>query len=181
MSDAQVAAPAAGKKTVNLDLVKILNLGCNILHQAFVVAKENEAKTRLKELKAGKSVKIGALTLTAKPREDGAAVPPPIEMPLRLALDYSEFVGPFNFPAFRQALAAMLQRIGKTMKDKGDLNILTNPQNNSALVHQPGVINSNGQFNVLVLTIEPAANKDIVLRLMFVDPNQYEQLRPAQA
>jgi hypothetical protein len=181
MSDAQVAAPAAGKKTVNLDLVKILNLGCNILHQAFVVAKENEAKTRLKELKSGKAIKVGALTLTPKPREGSdVAVPPPIEMPLRLALDYSEFVGPFNFPDFRQALAAMLQRIGRTMKDKGDLNILTNPHNNSALVHQPGVINTNGQFNVLVLTIEPGSNKEIVLKLMFVDPNQYEQLRPAQ-
>lgn len=188
MSESQVAGQTGAKKVVNLDVVRILNLGCNLLHHAFITAKEIESKGLLKELKSGKAVKVGALTLTPKVRDEaagaenaGAALPSPMEMPLRLALDYSEFVGPFSFPAFRQALAAMLQQLGKTLQAKADLNVLTNPDNNSMLIHQPGVIQVNGQYNVLVLAIVPGGPKEIVLKLMFVDPNQYEKLRKADA
>ena len=45
------------------------------------------------------------------------------------------------------------------------------------MIHLPGVIEIEGQYNVLVMTVEPEGRQNIVLHLMFVDPNQYEALK----
>ncbi|GAB3097722.1 hypothetical protein G8770_15320 [Aestuariicella hydrocarbonica] len=171
MSEAQ-----APKKKFNLNLVQVLDLGCGILHQAFVKQPADKAKVLLKELKGGKRISLGALTLTSKNAE--GEVKDSLEVPLSVEMDYSEFVGGgFGFPVFEAALKAMLNQIGQTLKAKKDLNILTNQQTGGALVHQPGVVKVGEQYNVLVICIEPGKKDDIVLKLMFVNPEQYEQLR----
>ncbi len=164
------------KKKFNLNLVQVLDLGCGILHQAFFKQKPDAAKALLKDLKGGKKVSLGALTLSNKNQE--GEVQDSLEVPLAVELDYSEFKGGgFSFPAFQAALQAMLNQIAQTLKAKKDLNLLTNQKTGGALVHQPGVIKIGEQHNVLVIAIEPGGKDDIVLRLMFVDPGQYESLR----
>ncbi len=154
------------KNQININMVQLLNLSCNLLQQGFVKQPKQKAKQLLKDLKAGKRMPLGKLTLQEKH-----------EMPLRLELDYSEFRGPFNFPSFEAALRGMLQRCGQTMEAKKDLNILTNEEQGSALVHLPGVIEQDGRFNVLVTCFEMGNNKEITIRLMFLDPDQYPQFR----
>ncbi len=164
------------KKKFNLNLVQVLDLGCGILHQAFFKQKPDAAKSLLKDLKGGKKVSLGALTLSNK--DDEGEIKDSLEVPLAVELDYSEFKGGgFSFPAFQAALQAMLNQIAQTLKAKKDLNLLTNQKTGGALVHQPGVIKIGEQHNVLVIAIEPGGKDDIVLRLMFVDPGQYESLR----
>ena len=153
-------------KQVNINMVQLLNLSCNLLHQGFVKQSKVQAKQLLKDLKAGKRTTLGKLTLQEKH-----------EMPLRLELDYSEFRGPFNFPSFDAALRGMLQRCGQTLQAKKDLNILTNEEKGSALVHLPGVIEQDGRFNVLVTCFDIASNQEITIRLLFLDPDQYPQFR----
>lgn len=171
-------------KQINLNLVQVLDLGCGILHQAFVRQPADKAKALFKDLKHGKTLSMGALTLTNKNPE--GEVLAELEVPLSLQLDYSEFKGGgFGFPVFEAALKAMLTRIGQTMRAKNNLNILTNQETGSALVHQPGVVQVTGahgvQYNVLVVAIERGKKEDMVFKLMFVDPDQYEQLRPESA
>ena len=175
MSDEKPAANP--KQQIDLNLVQVLDLGCGIMHQAFIKQPADKAKALLKDLKNGKAVKLGAITLTPKNVDGKAIEGQGHELPLKLALDYSEFVGPFGFPVFLDSLKAMLARIGQTLREKKDLNLLTNHEQGSVLVHQPGVIQVNGQYNVMVVAIEPGKNKEITLRLMFVDPEQYEQLK----
>ncbi|NIB44610.1 hypothetical protein HBA55_33815 [Pseudomaricurvus alkylphenolicus] len=171
MSEAQ-----SPKKKFNLNLVQVLDLGCGILNQAFIKQPANKAKALLKELKGGKRVSLGALTLSNK--SEAGDVVDSLEVPLSLELDYTEFKGPgFNHPAFDAALRAMLNQIAQTLRAKKDLNILTNQETGGALVHQPGVIRIGEQHNVMVIAIEPGKKEDIILRLMFVDPDQYESLR----
>ncbi len=166
----------APKKKFNLNLVQVLDLGCGILHQAFFKQKPDAAKALLKDLKAKKRISLGALTLSNKDAD--GEVQDSLEVPLAVELDYSEFKGGgFSFPAFQAALQAMLNQVAQTLKAKKDLNLLTNQKTGGALVHQPGVIKIGEQHNVMVIAIEPGGKEDIVLRLMFVDPNQYESLR----
>lgn len=153
---------------LNINIVQLVNLACNLLHQGFLKQPKDKAKALLKDLKNGKRLKMGNLTIGEK-----------MEVPLHLVLDYSEFRGGFNFPAFEAALRAMLQRISVQLKRKKDLNILTNEEQGSALVHLPGVIQSqDGRYNVLVMSFEMGKPKEIGIRVMFVDPDQYEQLKP---
>ncbi|MBU3069283.1 hypothetical protein KOI40_05585 [Aestuariicella sp. G3-2] len=174
MSDAQ------SPKKFNLNMVQVLDLGCGIMHQAFIKQPADKAKALLKDLKNGKRIPLGALTLTNKNAE--GEVKDQLEVPMSLELDYSEFKGAgFGFPVFEAALKAMLSRIGQTLKAKKDLNILTNQETGGTLVHQPGVVKVDDQFNVLVVCIEPGKKEDIIFKLMFVDPDQYEQLRSEPA
>jgi len=154
------------KNQVNINMVQLLNLSCNLLHQGFLSAPKQKAKQLLKDLKAGRRVAMGNLTIQET-----------YQVPLKLELDYSEFKGPFNFPSFEAAVKGMLQRCGETLKAKKDLNILTNEETGSALVHLPGVIEQDGRFNVLVTCFEMANKKEIIIRLLFVDPEQYPQFR----
>ncbi|WP_439134856.1 hypothetical protein [Pseudomaricurvus sp.] len=170
MSDAQTP------KKFNLNMVQVLDLGCGIMHQAFVKQPADKAKALLKDLKHGKRIPLGALTLTNKNAE--GEVQDSLEVPMSLELDYSEFKGGgFGFPVFEAVLKAMLNQIGQTIKAKKDLNILTNQATGGTLVHQPGVVKIDEQYNVLVVCIEPGKKEDIIFKLMFVDPDQYEQLR----
>ncbi len=179
MTDEKPAAQP--KQQIDLNLVQVLDLGCGIMHQAFIKQPADKAKALLKDLKGGKSVKFGAITLTPKNASGEVVEGKGHELPLKVALDYSEFVGPFGFPVFLEALKAMLSRIGQTLREKKDLNLLTNQEKGTVLVHQPGVVQMDGQYNVMVVAIEPGKNKEITLRLMFVDPNQYEQLKSDDA
>lgn len=175
MSDAQPSP-----KQFNLNLVQVLDLGCGIMHQAFVKQSVDKAKSVFKDLKHGKSLSLGALTLTNKNAEGDVVAS--MDVPLSLQLDHSEFRGPgFGFPVFEAALKAMLTRIANTLRAKQDLNILTNEQTGSALVHQPGVVQVAGQYNVMVVGIERGKKDDLIFKLMFLDPDQYSQLRSEPA
>jgi len=39
------------------------------------------------------------------------------------------------------------------------------------------VVQLDGQFNVMLLALEPSVNNSMVMKLMFVDPEQYESVR----
>jgi len=176
MSEEQAAQT---KPQLKINMVQVLDMGCGILHQMFIRESVNKSKALLKELKQGKKISVGALTLNPKAK-DGGEVPtdvPGLEIPLSVALDYSEYRGPgFSHPVFIEALSGMLHQIVTAMRAKKDLNILTS-ESGSMLVHKPGVVQLDGQFNVMLLALEPSVNNSMVMKLMFVDPEQYESVR----
>ena len=90
-----------------------------------------------------------------------------------LALDYSEFVGTLNYSTFRDALASHLNRIAEKLRDKRDLNIFTSKDTGAMLFHIPGLVQSAGQLNVLVTGIEQVKAGEIIIKLMFLSPDNY--------
>lgn len=161
----------SAQKNITLNMIQILDLGCGILQQLFLKQSEDKAKAALKELKHGKSLSLGEITLT-NPSEEAPKIP---NIPLYLKLDYSEFRGPgFSFPAYKLALKLMIEKIVKTVRAKKDLNVLTNEETGAVLIHQPGVIQIGEQINVMLLTIESAPKNGMLLKLIFVDPEQYK-------
>ena len=123
-----------------------------------------KARGFFKTLKQGKTIKPGTLRLGKE-----------VEAPLEIALDYTEFKGPgFNFDIFVAALHAMLQRISVRLKAKEDLNILSS-DSGSFLINLPGMVEHDGHVNILVMSLDFSVAKEITLRLMFLDPEQFKK------
>jgi len=91
----------------------------------------------------------------------------------RLALDVSEFIGKLNYTTFRDALTSHLNRIGETLKNKEKLNIFTSEETGAMLFNIPGLVQTDEQVNVLVTGVEQSKPGEIVIKLMFLDPDNF--------
>jgi hypothetical protein len=157
------------KQNLEINIVELVGLTANILDQLFFKAPKDKAKTTFKELKQGRVYSLGTVTIQKV-----------VSPELKLALDYSEYCGPgFNFDAFKLALEGILKQISLQFKKKGDLNIMTSDQN-SLLIHLPGMIQLGEQLNVMLMSFEMGNLEAITIKLMFVEPSQYDALRKQQ-
>ena len=149
---------------LDINLIEMVNLSANVLHQTFLSSPDKKARDFFKTLKQGKLIKPGTLSLGTE-----------LEAPLDIDLDHTEFQGPgFNFDIFVAALHAMLQRISAKLKAKEDLNIMSS-ETGSFLVNLPGMVEREGHVNVLVMSLDFTVAKKITLRLMFLDPEQFKK------
>ncbi len=157
------------KKNIDLNLVELVNLAANIFDRLFIKPPKDKAKSSFKEIKQGKSLDLGSVTIQESLKSN-----------LKLALDYTEFCGPgFNFDVFEASLKGILSQISDKFKAKADLNIMTS-ETGSVLVHLPGMTQLNEQLNVMVLAFELGDIKTITIKLMFLEPGQYDALRTDQ-
>lgn len=92
-----------------------------------------------------------------------------------LALDFSDFVGKLNFTTFRDALASHLNRIAEKLKNEESLNILSSAETGAILFHIPGLVQVDDQINVLVTGVEQSRAGEIVIKLMFINPDNYRK------
>ncbi len=157
------------KKNVDLNLVEFVNLAAKLFDGLFIKAPKDKAKATFKDIKQGNSLDLGFITIqeTLKPN-------------LKLALDYTEFVGPgFNYDIFEASLKGILSQISQKFQAKADLNIMTS-ETGSVLIHLPGMTQLNEQLNVMVLAFELGDIKNVTIKLMFLEPSQYDALRKDQ-
>ncbi|MFA7555457.1 MAG: hypothetical protein WCY88_14510 [Spongiibacteraceae bacterium] len=151
---------------IEINMVELVNIAAKILDQIFIKSPKDKVKPLFKELKQGKKHALGTIEIKQR-----------IKPALSLALDYSEFCGPgFNFDAVEIALKSILTQISQKFRAKADLNFMTS-KDNSVLIHLPGIISIKEQLNVMVLVLELGNMKEITIKLMFVDPTQYDALR----
>jgi len=92
-----------------------------------------------------------------------------------LALDHSEFVGRLNFSQFRDCLAAHLNHVARKLNNKEGLNVFTEEQTGALLFNLPGIIQTEEQINVMVCGVEQMKPGHILIKLMFLDPVQFQQ------
>ena len=98
------------------------------------------------------------------------------EIACDLALDHSQHVGKLSFGKFRKSLATMMQAIAARVEEKQDFNIL-NSQDGDMLFNIPGIIKSEGEVNVMISGMRQTAPGRATIRLLFLDPAQYEPLK----
>ncbi|ARN74933.1 hypothetical protein [Oceanicoccus sagamiensis] len=153
-------------KTLDLNLVELVNLAANLFDRLFIKPPKDKAKSTFKELKQGKSLDLGTVTIKETLKSN-----------LKLAMDYSEFCGPgFNYDIFEASLKGILTQISQKFQAKADLNIMTS-ETGSVLVHLPGMTQLDEQLNVMVLAFELGDIKNITIKLMFLEPSQYDAFR----
>mgnify|MGYP000598552498 FL=1 len=155
------------KPQLNINLAEVLDISAGILNNAFIKAPKDNAKLLFKEIKGGKHYPMGNLTFGKQ-----------LTVEYKLAFDYSEFVGAgFNFDIFQAALFNLLHRIHEKMSAKEKVDFLTGE--NSVVINLPGVVQSNHkegeQYNVMFMALDFPSPEQFILRLMFVDPEQFRR------
>lgn len=158
------------QQTIDLNLVELVSLAANIVDRLFIKAPKDKAKAAFKDIKQGKAFPLGTVTIQEK-----------LTPNLQLVLDYSEFCGPgFNFDVFVTALKGILIQISQKFQAKADLNIMTS-EGGSVLIHLPGMVQLNEQLNVMVMAFDMGNMESITIKLMFVEPGQYEAAKTNKA
>ncbi len=149
---------------IDINIVQILNAAASILQSGFLTGPRAQARKEFKKLKQGKSIKLATLNIGQL-----------TDAPFKLQLDYSEYKGPgFGFDSFIAALESMLRHTETAFKEKKDLNMLTNQkQSEVVLAAVPGIIRREQQSNVMMMNFSFIQTPDIILKLMFVDPGQF--------
>lgn len=120
------------------------------------------SKSEFNMLKEGEQIEL--LTISSSTRGDIKGM---------LALNASQFVGKLNYSAFRDALGAHLNHIAHCINNKQSLNVLTNQDNGAFLYNLPGFVERDGQLNVLVTGVVQEKPGEIVISLMFLNPDAY--------
>ena len=149
---------------IDINIVQILNAAVRILQSGFLIGPRAQARHDFKKLKQGKNIGVATLNIGQLKNR-----------PIKLQLDYSEYKGPgFGFDIFIAALTSILCHTETAFKEGKDLNMLTN-QNQSELVLAalPGVVRREEQINVMMMSFSFSQAPDIVLKLMFVEPSQF--------
>ena len=148
----------------DINIVQILNAAASILQTGFLTGPRAHARQEFKKLKQGKSIKVATLNIGQLK-----------DAPFKLQLDYSEYKGPgFGFDIFIAALESMLRRTETALKKKKDLNMLVNQnQSEVVLAALPGIVRREEQNNVMMMNFSFIQAPDIILKLMFVDPGQF--------
>ena len=146
-----------------INVSKIVDDAAKILQSGFLNAPRARAKQAFKKLKQGTSIDVGTVSMG-----------PIKNAPFKLQLDYSEFKGPgFGFDSFSAALTSMLRHTESAFKEKKDLNVLMNEdQSELVLAALPGIVQHDGQTNVMMMSFSFSQTPDVILKLMFVEPDQ---------
>ncbi len=144
--------------------MSLLNIAAGILQTGFLTGPRLSARQKFKKLKQGNSIKIA--TLNIGQLKDAS---------LKLQLDYSEYKGSgFGFDSFIAALKSMLRHTETVLKEKKDLNMLSNMnQSEHVLAALPGIVRRGEQINVMMMNFSFSQVPDIILKLMFVEPGQF--------
>ena len=150
----------------DINIVQVLNVAASILQTVFLAGPRARAKQEFKKLKQGKTIKVATLNVGALK-----------DAPFKLRLDYSEYRGPgFGFDSFIATLTSMLRHTEIAFREKKDLNVLTNrDQSEVVLVAVPGIVRRKEQINVMMMSFSFSQAPDIILKLMFVDPGQFDR------
>ncbi len=150
---------------IDINIVQVLNVAAGILQTGFLTGPRAHAKQEFKKLKQGKSIKVATLNIGQLKNA-----------PFKLQLDYSEYKGPgFGFDSFIAALDSMLRHTEIAFRQEKDLNMLTDQnQRELVLAALPGIVRREEQINVMMMSFSFSQAPDIILKLMFVEPGQFE-------
>ena len=152
------------KKEVDINIVQVLDVAAKALHAGFLSGSRAHAKREFKKLKQGHRTQVATLNMGELKNA-----------PLSIELDYSEYVGPgFGFDSFTSALRSMLRHTELAFAEKKDLNLLASEDQTELILGAlPGIIQLGEQLNVMMMCLSFSEAPKIVVKLMFVEPDQF--------
>ncbi len=148
---------------VDLQTEQLLTAIHNNMRTRFFDVQRSEAKGLFQTIKEGKAIPFMVID-----------IPDQGEINCNLVLDHSQCVGKLNFSLFRKALVAHLDRVAVKLKAKEHLNIYTSEASTTMIFHIPGLIEQDGNLNVLVSGLSQEKPGSMTIRLMFLDPGQFK-------
>jgi len=153
-------------QTQSIPTGKFLSMSANLLHRAFIEANRTTAKQAFRELSGGRTLPIATVKM-----EDESTVR------FRVALDHSEFRGRFNYGAFRASLATLLANIAGALREGKPVSTFAGAGGEGTTIFGISAVTvEEGAPSVMVLGAELGApGAGVLLRLMYLDPAQFEQ------
>lgn len=147
-----------------LDTKHLLTALINLLHRTIVDANRTQAKKIFASLVDKRVVGLVRLKMDSGNTLD-----------TEVSLSAEEFVGDLKFGIFRNALSAWMANAIDVCKREGELPIMFNEQRSETLFNIPGAVVSEGQLNVMFMSIFQPAPGRLRMKLMFVDPRQFKR------
>lgn len=154
----------AEENKTQTDTRRFLTAAANQLHEAFIAASRVQSKRSFARIHGGAVLDLRRMRL-----EDGSM------LAFRVALDCSEYRGRIGYTPFRKALTVLLGRLAERIRLRADVATYTNQETGAVLFWVPGVIQEEGRTNVLLLGFEQPEAGVAILRLQFVDPEQFRK------
>lgn len=156
-------ATAANKSDrLEINVPRLLDLGCGVIAKAIMQAPKERSKSLFKQLKNGEKLYMGDITVQEK-----------IKLKLHVQLDHREFVGPgFNNDVFRASVDQLLKKIAPRLRAKQDLKIRTN-KSGGVLFDLPAGIRVRDQLNVMLMIMQLGTPGEVDLVLTYFNPEQF--------
>jgi len=148
--------------SVNLDPSQLLTAISLNLDSQFYAASRDHSKRLYSDIEGGETMPF--LQLNTKRSGD---------INCNLQLDSTQYTGKLSFSKFRKAMAVMLLGIKTRIDENQPLNMLTSEQGD-IMFNIPGVIQNKDGTNVMVCGLRQMQPGLMTIRLMFLDPVQYQ-------
>ena len=149
---------------VNLDAPSVLAIAVNLFKTCILDVGRTEAKRYFKELEAGRELYLTEMSMPDKSK-----------LRVRLQLMPQEFNGHLNFSAFKLQLQMLCAEIVKVIKAESEPIVMSDDSGRQLMFNIPAISHIDGDFNALVLGADLRRAGELVLQLMFIDPEQYRK------
>ncbi len=153
-------------ETKSLPPAKFLTISANLLKNALLDASRTDAKSKFRDIQAGKVIPLTYLELEDKSR-----------VRFDLSMNHELYKGNLNFTTFRNSIALFIANAGEKLKAPEELRILQNQENPRSIVFNVFAITTeNDEPSVLSLVAESSASEAAVhLQLTYLDTVQFQR------
>jgi hypothetical protein len=147
---------------------KFLTVANNVIYKSLLDTQRTSAKNIFRAVSEGKRVAL----MTIRMDEES-------ESRFDLTLDHSEFRGKLNFGAFRASLQALVGSVSELLQAEKEITTFTDEVSGNMLFGVPGFTQEGEHFNALMLAVDVAVAGTVLLRLQYMNPEQFiETPRP---
>jgi hypothetical protein len=147
-----------------LSPASFLTIATNVLYKTLLEASRTSSKTIFKAVSEGRKLAL----LDVRIDED-------TNLRFDLTLDHSEFRGGrLNFAAFRNSLTVLVGTLSESLKKEAEVSVFTEETDGSMLFGVPGVTRDEEHMNVLMLGANLRSPGAVLLKLQYLDPEQFE-------
>jgi hypothetical protein len=141
---------------------KFLTVANNVIYKSLLEAQRTNAKNVFRAVSEGNRVAL----MTIRLDEDS-------ESRFDLTLDHSEFRGRLNFGAFRSSVQALVGSVSEQLQADREITTFTDQDSGNLLFGIPGFTQEGEHFNALMLAVDVAVAGTVLLRLQYMDPDQF--------
>ena len=147
---------------------KFLTVANNVIYKSLLEAQRASAKNIYRAVSEGKRVAL----MTIRMDEES-------ESRFDLTLDHSEFRGKLNFGAFRSSVQALVGSVSEVLQSEKKITTFTDGDSGNVLFGVPGFTQQGEQFNALMLVVDVGVAGTVLLRLQYMNPDQFVQTEGA--
>ena len=150
---------------------KFLTVANNVIYKSLLEAQRTDAKNIYRAVSEGNRVALMNIRMDEES-----------ESRFDLTLDHSEFRGKLNFGAFRASVQALVGSVSELIQGEKEITTFTDEVSGNMLFGVPGFTQEGQHFNALMLAVDVAVAGTVVLRLQYMNPDQFVQTpKPGEA